>query len=157
MMRVLPKLLERRFRRGSIAAVGVLLLTGCGSDGGTGPRTSYVLTAPEGLGQAVVVDSARWSRTAFDTTPAGELEVTGPYEIHFRSTVGERLEMYYDLHFLDRDGFLFDHFIPFGLPVVLSPGQTLVESGEFEIRSAELRLDDVRTMRIVARVQVVDE
>ena len=140
-----------------MAAVGVLFLTGCGSDGGTGPRSSYVLTAPEGLGQAVVVDSVRWSRTAFDTTPSGELEVTGPYEIHFRSTVGERLELWYDLRFLDRDGFLFDQFIPFGLPVVLAPGQTVVESGEFEIRSAELGLGDVRTMRIAATVQVVDE
>ncbi len=150
----------QRCWRGGIAAAGMLLfLSGCGS-GSTGPRDSvftseFVLSAGEDddLAQAVVVDSVRWIPTAFDFSASGALEVVGPFEIHFRSVVDETLEMNYDLRFLDRDGFLFDRFIPFGLPVVFEPEQALVESGEFEIRSAELRLDDVRTMRIVATVK----
>ena len=156
-MRSLPGILRGRCGGGCIAAACLLFVTSCGSDAGTSPRASYVLTAPEGLGQAVVVDSVRWSQTAFYMSPSGELEVTGPYEIHFRSTVEERLEMRYDLRFLDKDGFLFGQFIPFGLPVVFGPRQTIVESGEFEIRSAESGLDDVRTMRIAATVRVAEE
>ena len=145
----------------AIAAAGMtVLLSSCGS-GSTGPRVSvftseFVLSAvDEDLAQSVVIDSVRWTPIAFDITASGELEVVGPFEIHFRSVVDESLEMNYDLRFLDRDGFLFDRFIPFGLPVVFQPVQALIESGEFEIRSAQMRLDDVRTMRIVATVQAV--
>ncbi len=136
----------------------LLLLSSCGS-GSTGPRefvftSEFVLSAADDdLAQSVVVDSVRWNPVAFDFSASGALEVVGPFEIHFRSVVDETLEMNYDLRFLDRDGFLFDRFIPFGLPVVFEPEQALIESGEFEIRSAELRLDDVRTMRIVATVK----
>ena len=137
----------------------LLLLSSCGS-GSTSPRefvftSEFVLSADDDLAQSVVVDSVRWNPVAFDFSASGALEVVGPFEIHFRSVVDETLEMNYDLRFLDRDWFLFDRFIPFGLPVVFEPQQALIESGEFEIRSAQLRLDDVRTMRIVATVRAV--
>ena len=148
-------------RTGKVIAVAIgmlLLLSSCGS-GSTGPQVSvfaseFVLSAvDDDLAQSVVVDSVSWTPTAFDFSASGELEVVGPFEIHFRSVEHQTLEMNYDLRFLDRDGFLFDRFIPFGLPVVFQPEQAMVESGEFEIRSAQMRLDDVRTMRIVATVK----
>ena len=139
----------------------LLCMSSCGS-GSTGPRQSvfdfeFILSSEvTDLEQAVVVDSVRWNSTAFDFLASGELEVIGPFEIHFRSVVDEALEMSYDLRFLDRDGFLFDRFIPFGLPVAFGPGQALIETGEFEIRSTQMRLDELRTMRIVASVRAAD-
>jgi hypothetical protein len=143
-----------------MAAATWLLLSSCGFGSGADSQSSvfdaeYTLSAAEGLQQSVVVDSVRWNPAAFDFPTPGLLEVTGLYEIHFRSVWDEKLEMSYDLRFLDRDGFLFDQFIPFGLPVVFEPGQALVESGQFEISSTELGLQDVRTMRIAASVQVI--
>ena len=155
---------QHRGRHWAAAAsmlLSLLWMNSCGS-GSTGPRqavfdSEFILSAEVAdLEQAVVVDSVRWNPVVFDFLVSGALEVIGPFEIHFRSVVDEALEMSYDLRFFDRDGFLFDRFIPFGLPVVFEPGQALIETGEFEIRSAQMRLDELRTMKVVARVRAAD-
>ena len=145
-----------------IATSGVMLLSSCGSGNGAGPRVSvfnseYILSAPQGLEQSVVIDSVRWKPSAFDILPQNEFEIVGPYEIHFRSVVDVELEMRYDLRFLAGDGFLIREFRPFGLPVILAPRQKLVESGMFEIRFTGFGLDELRTMHIAATVQAVTD
>ena len=139
----------------------MLLGAGCGS-GASGPRfversTEFELElAPAGLAQAVAVDSARWDWTTFGITPDDELDIDGLYHIWFRSTAERELVLRYDLRFLDNEGFFVDNFIPFGQPVQLPPGAAQLETGEFTIRSGEIRsIDALATMRIVARVDTM--
>ena len=88
----------------------------------------------------------------------GELEVVGIYAIYFRNATDQSLQLTYDLRFLDADDFLFDRFIPFGLPVRLDPMESRLESGEFLIRWRQEEVFGlVTTMQIVASVRVAGE
>lgn len=139
---------------------------GCGSGDG-GPldfrdvdlAAEYRLDdAPPGLEQSVVVDSVRWEPLTLDTTVPGELEVVGIYAIYFRNVTDQNLQLNYDLRFLNADDFLFDRFIPFGLPVRLGPLESRLESGEFLIRwREEGGRGLVTTMQIVATVRAAAE
>lgn len=138
--------------------LAIAAAAGCGTGVDDGPivdlTSEYrVERAPAGLEEAVAVDSVFWRplTAAFDAT--GDLEIDGLYRIEFRSTAERRLELRYDLRFLDEQGFLLDNFIPFGLPVVLQAEEAKLEIGEFVIRSGDIRsIYDVVTMRIVARI-----
>lgn len=117
-------------------------------------RTQLVIeSAPAGLEQAVVVDTASWFPAAL--VPAGDelVEVEGPFRIVFRNTSTRTVELRYDLRFLDEDGFLIDRFIPFGLPVVLGARQQQVEEGTFVVRARPgTSRFDLASMRIAARL-----
>lgn len=109
-----------------------------------------------GLTSAVSIDSVFWQPLTFGITGSGELDIDGDYRIHFRNSAERDIELRYDLRFLDEEGFLIDNFIPFGLPVLLSARSVHMESGEFLIRSGEIRtIYEVVTMRIVARLDTV--
>ena len=114
--------------------------------------------APHGLEQSVVVDSVRWEPLTLNSIVPGELEVVGIYAIYFRNATDQSLQLTYDLRFLDADDFLFDRFIPFGLPVRLDPMESRLESGEFLIRWRQEEVFGlVTTMQIVASVRVAGE
>ena len=120
--------------------------------------TEYRLDAPPGLEQSVLVDSVRWEPLILYTTVPGEAEVVGTYAIYFRNATDQNLQLTYDLRFLDADDFLFDRFIPFGLPVRLGPLESRLESGEFLIRWREEGVRGlVTTMQIVATVRAAGE
>ena len=126
-------------------------------DGPTDPvdaqlASEFRLDADGELAESVVVDSVRWEPLVFGFTTSDELELEGTYAIHFRNATERSLELRYDLRFLDRDGFLFDIFIPFGLPVSLGPAEGKLESGHFLIRSRDSEPGVVKTMQIVATV-----
>jgi len=130
--------------RSSLSLLYLCCWLGCGSGDGpldfqdVDPVTEYRIDdAPHGLEQSVVVDSVRWEPLTLNTIVPG---VT------------------YDLRFLDADDFLFDRFIPFGLPVRLDPMESRLESGEFLIRwRQEGVVGLVTTMQIVASVRVAGE
>ena len=134
--------------------------TSCGTgDGLTDPvdgqlASEFRLDAEGELKQSVVVDSVRWEPLAFGFTSSDGLELEGTYAIHFRNATQRNLELRYDLRFLDREGFLFDIFIPFGLPVSLGPAEGKLESGNFLIRSRDPDPGVVKTMQIVATVSL---
>ena len=120
--------------------------------------TEYRLDAPPGLEQSVLVDSVRWEPLILDITVPGEAEVVGTYAIYFRNATEQSLQLTYDLRFLDLDDFLFDLFIPFGLPVNLGPAEVRLEAGEFLIRSRQGGgVGLVATMQIVATVRPAGE
>ena len=84
--------------------------------------------------------------------------MVGIYAIYFRNATDQSLQLTYDLRFLDADDFLFDRFIPFGLPVRLDPMESRLESGEFLIRWRQEEVFGlVTTMQIVASVRVAEE
>lgn len=136
------------------------LLVSCGSGDPTGSSPDEfvaefeIISAPTGVNSDVVkVDSVAWRPLSFRLTPSDELEVDGSYEIHFRNDGDRKMLLHYDLRFLDRDGIFVDAFIPFGLPFELSPRQIAIATGEFTIRSTDLRHpDDLRTMQITATI-----
>ena len=139
----------------------LLAAVACGDGSSMGPRdpaslhTQLVVeSAPAGMQEAVVVDSAFWAPAALLLTgDDAVLEVEGPFSILFRNTGEELLEMRYDLRFLDVDGFLVDRFIPFGQPVPLAAGQQVLQEGTFVIRTPpDIGRFGLLTMRIVARL-----
>ena len=151
--------------RSSLSLLYLCCWLGCGSGDGpldfrdVDPVTEYRIDdAPHGLEQSVVVDSVRWEPLTLNTIVPGELEVEGIYAIYFRNATDQSLQLTYDLRFLDADDFLFDRFIPFGLPVRLDPMESRLESGEFLIRwRQEGVVGLVTTMQIVASVRVAGE
>ena len=136
------------------------LLVSCGSGDPAGSRPvefvaefEFISSTPDVNPDVVKVDSVAWRPLSFRRTPSDELEVDGSYEIHFRNEGDRKLLLRYDLRFLDRDGIFVDAFIPFGLPFVLSAQQSATATGEFTIRSTDLRHpDDLRTMQITATI-----
>ncbi|HJP30077.1 MAG TPA: hypothetical protein QGF95_05930 [Candidatus Latescibacteria bacterium] len=144
----------------------VLLLLGltavaCGDGSTLGPRDPAALqtrlvveSAPDGLAEAVVVDTAFWNPVALLATGDDTvLEVEGPFSIVFRNTTQESLEMRYDLRFLDDGDFLVDRFIPFGQPVSLAAGQPQRQEGRFVIRSTrQIGRFGLVTMQIAVRL-----
>ena len=136
-----------------LLVLGLLAVVGCGDGSATGPRdpaslhTQLVVeSAPAGMTEVVVVDSAFWNPAALLLTgDAAVLEVEGPFSILFRNVAEEPLEMRYDLRFLDVDGFLVDRFIPFGQPVL--------EEGIFVVRTTpDIGRFGLLTMQIAARL-----
>ena len=143
-----------------------LAAVACGDGSATGPRdpaslhTQWVVeSAPAGMTEAVVVDSAFWNPAALLLTgDDAVLEVEGPFSILFRNTGEELLEMRYDLRFLAVDGFLVDNFIPFGQPVRLAAGQQVLQEGTFVIRSTpDIGRFGLLTMRIAARIALPEQ
>jgi hypothetical protein len=143
--------------------MGWLVLTACGDGSTLGPREQasrrtqwLVEVAPEGMTEAVVLDSAFWTPAAL--LPTGNdavLEVEGPFVIRLRNTGDTALTLRYDLRFLDDGGFLVDRFIPFGQPVSLPPGQVVLQDGTFVIRSTpDIGRFGLVTMQIVARLSL---
>ena len=101
----------------------------------------------------MAVDSVFWRPLTAVFDASGDLDIDGLYRIQFRSAVERPVELRYDLRFLDEQGFLLDNFIPFGLPVILRGREVKLETGEFVIRSGDIRsIYEVVTMRIVARI-----
>ena len=136
-----------------LLVLGLLAVVGCGDGSATGPRdpaslhTQLVVeSAPAGMTEAIVVDSAFWNPAALLLTgDAAVLEVEGPFSILFRNVAEEPLEMRYDLRFLDVDGFLVERFIPFGQPVL--------GEGIFVVRTTpDIGRFGLLTMQIAARL-----
>ena len=154
-------------RAATLAAVLGLWAWGCG--GGEDPlrwrdpedlRTVLQIeSAPPGLSEAVVVDSASWFPAAqIPTGNENDVEVEGPFRIEFRNTSDQPLQMRYDLRFFDDTGFVIDWFIPFGQPVVFAAGQTRVEEGTFVVRTTpDLGRFGLAEMRIGARLTLIQE
>ncbi|MFH1568893.1 MAG: hypothetical protein ABIL09_12920, partial [Gemmatimonadota bacterium] len=141
----------------ALGLAGVLALAACGGGHVTDPEhvvrgSSFVLAAaPAGLGQAVVADTIAWSPTVFRFAGDAGLEIEGVFRIRFRNQSDRALSLRYDLRFLDADGIFVDRFIPFGQPVALPAGGTVVGEGTFSLRSADLDLPDLlATMEVVA-------
>lgn len=129
-------------------------LAGCGGKEPAGPEGLQTEVMVEGLAGAVQVDSVDWQPRSWSLTGSGEIEIAGTYRILFRNLTDQSLEIRYDLRFFDRDTFLVDVFLPFGLPRRLAPREPRQEQGEFFIRTSELRdLADLRTMRVTATIQ----
>ena len=144
-----------------LLVLGLLAVVGCGDGSATGPRAPASLhtqlvveSAPAGMTEVVVVDSAFWNPAALLLTgDAAVLEVEGPFSILFRNVAEEPLEMRYDLRFLDVDGVLEDRFIPFGQPVLLAAGQPVLEEGIFVVRTTpDIGRFGLLTMQIAARL-----
>ena len=116
-------------------------------------------SAPPGLNEAVVVDSASWfPAVELPTGRENDVEVEGPFRIEFRNTSDQPLRMRYDLRFYDDTGFAIDWFIPFGQPVVFAAGQTRVEAGTFVVRTTpDLGRFGLAEMRIAARLTLAEE
>ncbi len=116
-------------------------------------------SAPPGLSEAVVVDSASWfPAVELPTGQENDVEVEGPFRIEFRNTSDRPLQMRYDLRFFDDTGFAIDWFIPFGQPVVFAAGQTRVEEGTFVVRTTpDLGRFGLAEMRIAARLTLAEE
>jgi hypothetical protein len=148
--------------RGRAGWLGMLLLAAsCGDGTGLGPRDPESLrsellveSAPEGQSESVRLDSAWWYPAALlSTGDEAVLEVEGPFTIRLHNNGADTLSMRYDLRFLDDGGFLVDRFIPFGQPVLLPPGQAVLQEGRFVIRSsAEIGRFGLLTMRIAVRL-----
>ena len=129
-----------------ILTAAVLGLWACGSGDVEDPlrwrdpedlRTVLLIeSAPPGLSEAVVVDSASWFPAALlPTGNENDVEVEGPFRIVFRNTAEQPLQMRYDLRFFEEGRFLVDWFIPFGQPVVFGAGESRVEEGTFLVRT----------------------
>ena len=116
-------------------------------------------SAPPGLSEAVVVDSASWFPAALLATGnENDVEVEGPFRIVFRNTADQPLRMRYDLRFFEEGGFLIDWFIPFGQPVVFAAGQAIVEEGTFLVRTTPaIGRFGLAEMRIGARLTFPDQ
>ena len=116
-------------------------------------------SAPPGLSEAVVVDSASWFPAALlPTGNENDVEVEGPFRIGFRNTSDQPLQMRYDLRFFEEGGFLVDWFIPFGQPVVFAAGQAVVEEGTFLVRTTPtIGRFGLAEMRIGARLTFPDQ
>jgi hypothetical protein len=143
----------------SILAASVVGFLACGlSDSGNGPnsaalRSRVEFVADEALRTAVKVDSVSWAPSFFPVEFGGRQEIIGLYAIQFRNVTNSRLEIRYELRFLDRDDFTIDVFNPFGQPLRLGPGGVEEVSGEFRIRirqseDAEL----LRTLLVVIHI-----
>ena len=153
--------------RATLTAVLGLMMWGCGDAVDTlrwrGPedlRTVLQIdSAPPGLGEAVVVDSASWfPAVELPTGQENDVEVEGPFRIEFRNTSDQTLQMRYDLRFFDDTGFVIDWFIPFGQPVVFAAGQARVEEGTFVVRTTpDLGRFGLAEMRIAARLTLAEE
>lgn len=139
----------------------LVVLAGCGDGTTLGPRDPTTLhtqllveTAPEGVAEAVRIDSAFWNPAALlRTGDDAVLEVEGPFFLRLRNTSAVALTMRYDLRFLDDGGFLVDLFIPFGQPVALAPGETIQQAGTFVIRSTpDIGRFGLATMQVAARL-----
>ena len=115
-------------------------------------------SAPPGLSEAVVVDSASWFPAALlPTGNENDVEVEGPFRIGFRNTSDQPLEMRYDLRFFEEGGFLVDWFIPFGQPVAFAAGESRVEEGTFLVRTTPtIGRFGLAEMRIGARLTHVE-
>ena len=116
-------------------------------------------SAPPGLSEAVVVDSASClPAVELPTGQENDVEVEGPFRIEFRNTSDQALQMRYDLRFFDDTGFVIDWFIPFGQPVDFAAGQTRVEEGTFVVRTTpDLGRFGLAEMRIAARLTLPEQ
>ena len=134
----------------------LLWLAGCGGDQASNPqplilRSEVVI---EGLQGAVQIDSVAWALRSWALTSSDQFEITGSYGLFFRNLSDQPLELRYDLRFFDRDTFLIDVFIPFGLPLRLGPREGRRDGDDFSIRAEEPRaLDELQTMRVRVVVQ----
>jgi hypothetical protein len=140
------------------------LVTACGRDSdSTLPaadrlKSVVVIAAADSAAAAIRVDSVAWRPRLLLPSPfdplAPALEIEGTYTVFFRNAGDAPIEVRYDLHFLDRDGFLIDVFNPFGLPLRLE-AQTPVRHGEiFTIRASDERqIGELTTMQVNVRAQ----
>lgn len=141
-----------------IALVGVGNVS-CGlPESGNGPtsaslRSRVEIVSESDLQTAVQVDSIAWAPSFFPVEFGGGQEVSGSFTIRFTNVTNSRLEIRYELRFLDRDDFTIDVFNPFGQPIRLGPGGVDEVSGEFRIRirhSSDIEL--LRTLLVVVHI-----
>lgn len=144
-------------------ALVLCLAFGCGSSAGPnlpdgeGLASQVKIDGDDAPAAAVRVDSVAWRPRrllplSFDSLDP-ELEIEGTYAVFFRNAGDAPLDLRYDLHFLDRDGFLIDVFNPFGLPLRLEPGAALRHGDLFSIRAAtQDQVEDLATLQVNVRV-----
>lgn len=149
--------------RGSLNLIGAgvfcVSFIACGlSDRGNGPDSGSLLSRVEfvsedGLQTAVSVDSVSWVPSFFPIEFGGGQELAGSFAIRFTNVTNTRLEIRYELRFLDRDEFTIDVFNPFGQPIRLGPGGADEVSGEFRIRMRQPSdIELLRTLLVVVHV-----
>jgi hypothetical protein len=149
--------------RGCRRAVGWLLslavVAGCGllADDGDGRdaarRSEVLLSADPGWEGAVEIDSLRWlPAMPLERPDPGTEQLEGTFAARFVNTAARRVQVRYELRFLDEDAVLLDAFFPFGQPVVLDSTQTRRVSGEFRLDLLSTQVELLATMVLAARV-----
>ena len=138
----------------------VLLLGGCFAeeDGTSGEadalRSEVEFVEDAGLEGSVSIDSLTWWPLLPRPGLGAIAEFEGTFAAVFRNVGEVTVWVRYDLRFFDREEFLIESFIPFGQPVVLSPGQARRVEGEFLIRTDDPRdFERLSLMRLVARIR----
>ena len=134
-------------------------LVTCGlPERGSGPtsaslRSRVEFVSESDLQSAVQVDSISWVPSFFPIEFGGGQEVVGSFTIHFTNVTNSRLEIRYELRFLDRDDLTIDVLNPFGQPIRLGPGGMDEVRGEFRIRIRQPSdLELLRTLLVVVHI-----